>query len=102
MNDINVRDCSSNNDIESLRNEIKKLEESNINLRKRLEESEEMVKVLQDKLDPNSVENRLDRLEKKCEQIYKTTSKNEKNIEELKIRKLDKPITSIVRPTSQR
>ena len=77
-----------------------KLEEHNLNLEKRLEESERMVKVLQDKLDPNSVENRLDRLEKKYEQLYQSVSRNEKNISELKRNKMDRTI-SIIRPASQ-
>ena len=72
---------------------------NNLNLQKRLEESEEMAKVLQDKLDPNSVENRLDRLEKKYEQLYQSVSRNEKNIVELKRLKLDR---SLIRPVSQR
>lgn len=100
MNDINVRDCSSYNNIETLRNEIKKLEENNVNLQKRLEESEEKVKVLQNKLDPNSVENRLDRLEKKYEQLHQSVNRNEKNISELKRNKMDRTI-SIIRPASQ-
>ena len=71
-----------------------------MNLEKRLEESERMVKVLQDKLDPNSVENRLDRLEKKYEQLYQSMCRNEKNISELKRNKMDRTI-SIIRPASQ-
>ena len=100
MNDINIRDCSSNNDLKVLKDEINKLEENNLNLQKRLEESEEKVKVLQDKLDPNSVENRLDRLEKKYEQLHQSVNKNEKNISELKRNKMDRTI-SIIRPASQ-
>ena len=99
MNDINIKDCSSNDNLKTLKDEINKLEKNNLNLQKRLEESEEMVKVLQDKLDPNSVENRLDRLEKKYEQLYQSVSRNEKNIVELKRLKLDR---SLIRPVSQR